>query len=584
MKKEFLAMTIEGPEVEPIVHNGADIEAMIDMVKNAGLMNDDPWLFKYVTESLASGGFEIGLESRKAIIKRRNMQTTLREKIEITKWLMEKIKSGYVWGPMKEEVATKAVGGVISQAPMGAVPKKGGKIRPIMNLSAEVKGISINSQIPEKNKKIKYLSFKELVRLVFSTGIGGWLFAVDAKEAYMQVPVARDDWRFLGVRWLNRLCIFICLCFGLASAPKIYTHFADAIEHVICQSDPELFGCSKGAIQLLRHYLDDFVGGASKKSLADKQFQLVLECFRLMGIKTAPKKLKPPATTQILLGFEFNTVEQVVRIPKDKCDEMVKIIRRMIKKRKGRGYPQLRKRKLAAIIGKVRWASAAIYTGQAFVRRLEALIYTGGTVRWGHRVKLTQESVKDLMWWLDAINSRIYNGFDLKFILKREQDGDIVIYTDAASTLGMGWVSSTGHWFQMSWDDFEDIAGFRPIDIMAQEMMAVALAVAALAIYLPGKSLKVFCDNMGCVESLIRKRCVLRRDDCMDLIRKICLKAVEHQFYFWVEWVPTDDNKLADGLSRLVENPLAAKQDDFVHEPFNESGVDASETIREWFG
>ena len=127
-------------------------------------------------------------------------------------------------------------------------------------------------------KTVKYTSFIELCRLVRAVGKNGYLWCADAADAYLQLTVHPDDCKYIAVNWLGLIVVFTVLIFGLSSAPRIYTHFADVIERVTRGRDEQLFR-SSALVQLIRHYLDDFFGGHSSHVEAIRQFETLLNVF-----------------------------------------------------------------------------------------------------------------------------------------------------------------------------------------------------------------------------------------------------------------------------------------------------------------
>lgn len=52
---------------------------------------------------------------------------------------------------------------------------------------------------------------------------GDWMLKLDLKDAYLTVPIHIDHQHFLQFWWSDILYQFICLPFGLASAPWVFT-------------------------------------------------------------------------------------------------------------------------------------------------------------------------------------------------------------------------------------------------------------------------------------------------------------------------------------------------------------------------
>ncbi len=186
----------------------------------------------------------------------------------VTDWIFKGVQEGYILGPFKkDEVPIKNV--VIS--PMGTVPKnkhtpEDGLKRPIHNLSAPkrkpgrtVRGLSVNDSLKKHMTTVTYPTFKKTVRLVHAVGPDGAIWIIDMSKAFLRIPTHQSDWWLLGLEWQGYIFIIVCLPFGLASAPKIYTAFADALEWIM-QKDPSIWTSETG-IKLILHYLDDYFAG-----------------------------------------------------------------------------------------------------------------------------------------------------------------------------------------------------------------------------------------------------------------------------------------------------------------------------------
>ena len=56
--------------------------------------------------------------------------------------------------------------------------------------------------------------------------------SVDLKDAYFIIPVAKVHRKYLRFEWKGNLYVFTCLCFGLSSAPRIFTKLMKPV--VVC--------------------------------------------------------------------------------------------------------------------------------------------------------------------------------------------------------------------------------------------------------------------------------------------------------------------------------------------------------------
>ena len=123
---------------------------------------------------------------------------------------------------MKEEISTLQAKGAITvvgdvskkgfYSSMFLVPKKDGKLRPVINLR-------------ELNRFVKTAHFKiEGVQSVRDLLLGSdWLTRIDLKDAYFAVPIHTEHQQFLRFRWQGTSYQFICLPFGLSTATRVFT-------------------------------------------------------------------------------------------------------------------------------------------------------------------------------------------------------------------------------------------------------------------------------------------------------------------------------------------------------------------------
>ena len=130
---------------------------------------------------------------------------------------------------------------------LGAAPKKNGKWRVILHLSAPY-GASVNDGISREEFSFHYSTVDDAVRLLLRHGIGALMAKVDLKSAFHMVPVRVEDWDLLGMYWQGKYYVDTCLPFGLRSAPYLFDQFAMALHWILS---------SQHSIEAI-HYLDDF--------------------------------------------------------------------------------------------------------------------------------------------------------------------------------------------------------------------------------------------------------------------------------------------------------------------------------------
>lgn len=92
------------------------------------------------------------------------------------------------------------------------VPKKDGSQRPVINLKA------LNRFIPYEHFKMEGLHC-----LKFMLEKGDYMCKIDLKDAYFSVPLHELSRKFVKFVWSNNVYEFLCLCFGLGPAPRIFT-------------------------------------------------------------------------------------------------------------------------------------------------------------------------------------------------------------------------------------------------------------------------------------------------------------------------------------------------------------------------
>ena len=166
------------------------------------------------------------------------------------------------------------------------VEKASGDWRPVIDLS------HLNEFV-----HLTRLKMETVASVLLSVREGDFLASLDLKDAYFQIPIhpsSRELLRFTS-EWT--VCQFRALCFGLSTAPQMFTRVFAAVS---------AWAHSHG-IRLLR-YLDDWFVLASSEWEAKQAIQSLLSFCRTLGIVINEKKSDlVPSQTAKYLGMTIDT-------------------------------------------------------------------------------------------------------------------------------------------------------------------------------------------------------------------------------------------------------------------------------------
>ena len=126
---------------------------------------------------------------------------------------------------------------------------------------------------------------------------GDFLASLDLKDTYFQIPIHRSSRKLLRFMSEGTVYQFRALCFGLSTAPQVFTRVFAVVS---------AWAHSHG-IRLLR-YLDDWLDLSSSEREAKQAIQLLLSLCRTLGIVIKEKKSGlVPSQTAKYLGMTIDT-------------------------------------------------------------------------------------------------------------------------------------------------------------------------------------------------------------------------------------------------------------------------------------
>ncbi len=187
-------------------------------------------------------------------------------------------------------------------SPYFIVPKKGGGLRPILDLRV-------------LNRALHKLPFKMLTqkRIFGCVRPLDWFAAIDLKDAYFHVSILPRHRPFLRFAFEGQAYQYKVLPFGLSLSPRVFTKVVEAA----------LVPLREQGVLIL-NYLDDWLILAQSRKQLSAHRDLVLKHLSLLGLRVNWEKSKLVPTQRIsFLGMEFDSVNQTARLTQERAQSVL---------------------------------------------------------------------------------------------------------------------------------------------------------------------------------------------------------------------------------------------------------------------
>ncbi len=394
------------------------------------------------------------------------------------------------------------------------VPKKGGGLRPILNLRV-------------LNHALHKLPFKMLTqkRIFGCVRPLDWFAAIDLKDAYFHVSILPRHRPFLRFAFEGQAYQYKVLPFGLSLSPRVFTKVVEAA----------LVPLREQGVRIL-NYLDDWLILAQSRKQLSAHRDLVLKHLSLLGLRVNWEKSKLVPTQRIsFLGMEFDSVNQTARLTQERAQSVLNCFKTL----SGRTAVPLKL--FQRLLGHMAAAAVTVPLGLLHMRPLQHWLY-GRIPRWAwkrgtYRVQITPACRKTFRPWSDP--SFLRAGVPLEQVSRHA-----VVFTDASTT---GWGATynghavSGVWTgpQLHWH------------INCLELLAVRLALSRLRGRLQRKDVLVRTDNTATV-AYINRQGGLRSRRMSQLARHLLLWSQKHLRSLRAIHIPGVFNRAADELSRAA--------------------------------
>ena len=377
--------------------------------------------------------------------------------------------------------------------------------------------------------------------MVRRLGKGCKLSKIDIKHAYRILPVRMEDWPLLVYQWEGQYYVDLVLPFGGRSSSSIFTSFADLLNWILV---------NKRKLNSI-HYSDDYLLASPPipENQAEADLSTFKSTFNSLGVPIAEDKLIGPTTCLTFIGIMINTDSFEISIPPDKTQD---IISQMPKWCNRRTCTQIQ---LQSFVGKLNFFAKVVRPGRIFTRHLINLIYT--VRRPNHHITLTKTAKEDIHWWCELLHS--WNRTSIIPVSLRVLSTDLLLYTDAAKTVGLGAVYGKS-WIQAAWPP-----SWMDIDIDFKELFAILAVTFTWGHQWQGKRIVFITDNLPITQIWAKGSTPSKL--LMPLIRKLFIFAASNQFSVAFKHIPGQYNSIADALSRFQVLRFRHLMPDADHHP-----------------
>ena len=244
----------------------------------------------------------------------------------------------------EEEDTLREEGGQSEFDPTERILSEETNLRPVINLKP-------------LNEFVQYHHFKmEGLNTLLDLLSGSEFFiTIDLKDAYFTIPIHPHHYKYLRFEWNSTLFEFICLPFGLSSAPRVFTKVLK----------PFVGSIRNKGIRLVI-YLDDMAIISSSRELSSQEGAIVVQILESLGfIINREKSVLIPSQKIVFLGYVIDSLAMTVSLPEEKLNKLKEQTLSLWER------PQCSIRELAHVVGLIVSSFSAIKPARLYYRDLE---------------------------------------------------------------------------------------------------------------------------------------------------------------------------------------------------------------------
>jgi hypothetical protein len=427
------------------------------------------------------------------------------------------------------QVKPPAPGGYLQ--PLHGVIKPGKKARVCVDLSRNFNDFLVD-------EPFQYSSVKSAVDLAVECPTDAFFVKLDISACFLSFPLHPADYKFFVVEAGGDFYQFLCMMFGLKSAPRIATLLLDIVSSAIADL----------GIAHVR-YLDDFFIVGSTADRAWASAHAAAEVIRDFGLALAPDKVEGPLQRIEYLGIVLDSVQQTLSISPARQEELTMLLSEFQRRR------WTSRRRLQSLLGKLAFAATVLPGARPFTRRIiDTLVdHPQG------RVALDGAFRADIKFWLAHMAT--WNG-RAKW---RPTTSTPLVFASDASTSGFAYgleacspeaalglpphmrpgIVRCGTWSASAGDAARQATSSA---IQYGEFFCPVAAVTEYGPLLANSHVVFACDNEA--DTFVINRHKTRDPGLSSLLRALCEAATRHNFSFSAVHRAGDKNVLMDWASR----------------------------------
>ena len=463
----------------------------------------------------------------------------------VDKFVAEELLNGGLTGPF-----SKAPWWDCIVSPIMTAPKKPDSRRTVFDATYGEK--SLNNATPSdcylgQPCIYTFPKLEDFRKLVLRCGRFSFMWKRDLSRFFLQIPMDPNEYHRVCMVWRGLFFFFLGLAFGLRHSGLQGQRLTDAVSWIHRRQGLET---QEERMFNVVNYSDDLGGVEGTKARASESFHLLARLFKDLGLDESIKKAEGPSNQMVYLGVMFDSAAMEMRVPPDKLSEIKSEIQLWTRK------TTITKKNLQSLLGKLFWVGKVVKYARVFMGRLLQQLRSMGVSKDHFKVKLSDESMKDLKWWARYLDH--FNGIQLivnedPFLLTLEQMMDRpsdLCAGDATPTGGGAWYDKF-FWSRMLPKDLQDPR----IPIHLKEFWVVIVSARLWGDSWAGKTVVIWCDNDAVVDTIVYKK--PKDPALLSLLREFLYIVVTKKFFPVLRKIGTKENCLADFISRRHDTAAA---------------------------